>query len=63
MHLKGNGVWNRQLPSDRFNARKRKHICLTKKKNPPQNQKKNKPKIKKKTSLRAGQDKRLIYGH
>lgn len=33
------------------------------KKNPPQNQKKNKPKIKKKTSLRAGQDKRLIYGH
>lgn len=47
MHLKGNGVWNRQLPSDRFNARKRKHICL-KKKNPPQNQKKNKPKIKKK---------------
>lgn len=62
MHLKGNGVWNRQLPSDRFNARKRKHICLTKKTH-PKTKKKNKPKIKKKTSLRAGQDKRLIYGH
>lgn len=50
MHLKGNGVWNRQLPSDRFNARKRKHICLTKK-NPPQNQKKKQPKNKYKKTL------------
>lgn len=62
MHLKGNGVWNRQLPSDRFNARKRKHICLTKKKPTPKPKKKQ-TQNKKKTSLRAGQDKRLIYGH
>lgn len=33
------------------------------KKTPPQNQKKKPPKINKKNSWRAGQDKRLTYGH
>lgn len=53
MHLKGNGVWNRQLPSDRFNARKRKHICLTKKKPTPKPKKKQ-TQNKKKNLFKSG---------